>query len=113
MKYVITDTAVIRLGERAGTLQNISGVNSVEISDSADFSNCAVLYPLNRISFDTPLYVRAYGKLEYAVELNVVPFALDGGTSSGSSGGGATVDDSDVTTDDEANEYFDSIFGNG
>ena len=110
MKYIITDTAVIRLSERAGTLQNISGVNSVEISDRADFINCFVLYPLNKLTFDTPLYVRAYGKLEHAVELNVVPFALDGGTGSGSSSG-ATVDDEDVTTDDEADEYFDSIFG--
>lgn len=107
MKYIITDTAVIRLSERAGTIQNVSGVNSVELSDSADFTNCVVLYPLNKLTFNTPLYVRAYGSAEQAIEINVVPFALDGG----SSGGAQTVDDGDVTTDNEANEYFDSIFG--
>lgn len=109
MKYIITDTTVIRLSERAGTLQNISGVNSVEISESGDFTNSIVLFSLNKITFNTPLYVRAYGKLEHAVELNVVPFALDNSGGSGSSSG--TVADEDVTTDDEANEYFDSIFG--
>lgn len=110
MKYIITDTAVIRLSERAGTIQNVSGVNSVELSDSADFTNCVVLFPLNRLSFNTPLYVRAYGKLEQAIEINVVPFALDGGTG-GSSSSPQTVDDSFVATDDEAADYFDSIFG--
>lgn len=80
MKYVITDTAIIQLSETAGTLQNVSGVNSVEISDSADFVNCLVVYPLDKITFDKALYVRAYGKLEYAAELNVMPSTDGGGT---------------------------------
>lgn len=109
MKYIITDTSVIRLSERAGTIQNLGG-DKVELSDSADFASSFVLPALNTISFSKQLYARIYGVASQPVELNVVTFAADSGGNSGSSSS-ATVDDSDVTTDDEANEYFDSIFG--
>lgn len=112
MKYLITDTSIIRLSERAGVIQNL-GNDKIELSDNENFSDSIVLPMLNKISFDRQLYIRAYGgRVDNVITVNVVPFALDGGTSSGSSGG-ATVDDSDVTTDSEADEYFDNIFGGG
>ena len=108
MKYLITDTSVIRLSERAGVIQNL-GNDKIELSNSENFTDSIVLPMLNKFSFSDQLYIRAYGsKVDNVITINVVPFALDGGTGSGNSG---TVADEDVTTDDEANEYFDSIFG--
>lgn len=108
MKYLITDTSVIRLSERAGVIQNL-GNDKIELSDSENFTDSIVLPVLNKFSFDRQLYIRAAAsKVDNFIEVNVVPFALDGGTGYG---GSQTVDDGDVTTDDEANEYFDSIFG--
>ena len=110
MKYLITDTSVIRLSERAGVIQNL-GNDKIELSNNENFTDSIILPMLNKFSFSDQLYIRAYGgKVDNVITVNVVPFALDGGTGSGSSSG-ATVDDEDVTTDDEADEYFDSIFG--
>ena len=108
MKYLITDTTIIRLSESGGVIQNLSGADCIELSDTNSFANSILLFPLNKFSFDRRLFVRAYGNFCQPIEVNVVPFAIDGGTGSSSS---QTVDDGDVATDDETDEYFDSIFG--
>lgn len=107
MKYVITDTSVIWLNESSGVIQNISATEQIELSDSADFTDSVILYPLNQCQFSTRLYIRGVGKLEQPIEILVAPFAQ--GSSSG--GGTQSVDDGSVATDNEADEYFDSIFG--
>ena len=108
MKYLITDTAIIRLSETGGVIQDLSGSDCVELSDSNSFADSILLFPLNKFSFDRRLYIRAHGKISQPIEVNVVPFAVDGGTGSSS---GTFVDDEDVASDDDANDFFDSIFG--
>lgn len=107
MKYVITDTSTIQLEETFGVIQNGSSTERVEISNSADFVNSVILYPLNQYTFDTRLYIRGVGSIDQPVEFFVAPFTLGGGAGNS---GTQTVDDGDVATDEEAAEYFDSIF---
>lgn len=106
MRYVLTDTSIVRLNESAGLVQNTCATESVEVSNSADFTDSVILYPLNQLQFSAPLYVRGVGSVNQPIVILVAPFVQ-------SSGGGGTqsVDEGDVATDSEANDYFDSIFG--
>lgn len=112
MKYLITDTSIIRLSEMAGVIQNLSSGDKIEISNSRAFTDSIVIFPLNKCSFDTQLFIRALSAPSQVIEVNVVPFALDGGTgsSSGDSGGTQTVSDEDVADDEDVEGYLDDIF---
>ena len=112
MKYLITDTSIIRLSESAGVIQNL-GNDKIELSDSQNFTDSIVLPMLNKFSFDRQLYIRAAtSKVDNFIEVNVVPFAIDGGSGgSSSSSEPQTVDEGDVATDDDADNLLDDIFG--
>ena len=100
MKYLITDTGIIRISEVSGVIQNTSQSDSVELSDSENFTNVFILYPLNIIKFTKQLYIRGYGKIEQPIELNVADFV-------DSASGGSTG--SETTTDDDVENYLDDV----
>ena len=100
MKYLITDTGIIRISEVSGVIQNTSQSDSVELSDSENFTNVFILYPLNIIKFTKQLYIRGYGKIEQPIELNVADFV-------DSASGGNT--DTETTTDDSVENYLDDV----
>ena len=100
MKYLITDTGIIRISEVSGVIQNTSQSDSVELSDSENFTNVFILYPLNIIKFTKQLYIRGYGKIEQPIELNVADFV-------DSASGGST--DTGTTTDDDVENYLDDV----
>ena len=107
MKYLITDTGIIRISERAGVIQNTSSCDPVEISDSQSFTDSYILYSLNERSFNKQLYLRAYGKLSQPLLINVVTFINSGGSGSVSS------TTTDTATIDTVDDYIDNIFSGG
>ncbi len=104
MRYVITDTSITRISETYGTIQNV-GRDKIELSNSADFADVFVLYSLNQVSFNEPLYIRAFdnGAKSFNIPVNVVQFIV----SDTSSGGGTTADD---TTIEDFEKYIEEIF---
>lgn len=103
MQYRITDTSILKINESSGTIQNISN-DAVEISNSEDFTDSFILYPLNKCSFKEQLYIRAYGQAAQVIKINVAPFVVSGnGTSS-------TGENLKIATDNEVDGYFDDIF---
>ena len=76
MKYLITDKQSVRINETSGTIQNVSN-STVEISNSQDFADKFLLYPLNKCNFDGVRYIRAHGNFESVIEINVAPFFAD------------------------------------
>ena len=102
MRYVITDTSTIRISETYGTIQNV-GRDKIELSNSADFADVFVLYSLNQVTFNKPLYIRAFdnGAKNFNIPVNVVQFIVSGGGTS------TTTDD---TTIEAAENYIDEIF---
>mgnify|MGYP007056170115 CR=1 FL=1 len=105
MKYLLTDTAVTAITEPSGVIQNLS-FTRIEISNSSSFTDSLILFPLQKFSFDEPLYMRAVSSVFLPVQVNVVPFTVDGSASAST-----FVDEEAVASDDDANDYFDSIFG--
>ncbi len=79
MKYLITDTGIIRISEASGVIQNTSQIDSIELSDSENFTDGFILYPLDIIKFTKQLYIRGYGKIEQPIELNVADFFFERG----------------------------------
>ena len=100
MKYLITETGIIRISEVSGVIQNTSQSDSVELSDSENFSSTYILFPLNERFFNKQLYIRSHGKAEQPIEINVVDFIAGGG-----SGGSSTT----PTTDDSVENYLDDV----
>lgn len=88
MQYVITDTSTIQINETSGTIQNISS-SAVELSNSADFEDSFVLYPLNQCQFTEQLYIRAYGEFSQQIEVRVAPFFIEGGGNEAANAGQA------------------------
>ena len=116
MQYFITDTSIIQITETSGTIQNISN-STVEISNSADFTDSFLLYPLNKISFNERLYLRAYEEVAQVIQINVARFIVSGSTTSTNTADemldsifGGAVSDESVTSDADADSYFDDIF---
>lgn len=105
MNYLIKANEVTKITETSGTLQNISQLNAVELSESAEFTNNIILYPLQKVSFQTQLYARLSGGAVLPVELRVIPIQLDGG---GSSGGGDTPSGT-IATNAEFEEMLDEV----
>ena len=83
MQYKLTDTSVIQITETSGTIQNISN-STVEISNSADFTDSFLLYPLNKVFFTEQLYIRACEPTAQIIEVNVAPFVVSGSGNSSS-----------------------------
>lgn len=105
MKYLMTDTGIIRISERAGVIQNVSGSDFVEISDSQSFTDSYILFPHNERGFNKQLYLRAYGAISQPLEINIVTFITSGGSASNTTTDTATID----TVDD----YIDNVFSGG
>ena len=77
--------------------------NKVELSDTTEFTNNIILYPLQKYTFKNQLYARLFDNNNLPVELRVIPVQFDsGGETSGDDSGG-------VATDDEFNEMLDDI----
>ena len=96
MKYIITDTSIIRVSENFGTIQNC-GTDKIEISNSADFKDVFLLRSLNHVSFNQPIFIRAYnnGAKSFNIPINVVQFI-------------SSDSDTETTTDDVEN-YLDDV----
>ena len=71
MQYRIRDKEVIHTAETSGTIQNASNI-AAEISTSADFSDVFVLRGWDRITFTSPLYIRAREEKSPLIILNVL-----------------------------------------
>ena len=74
MRYTVTND-FIKINETKGTVQNLSQVNAVEVSDKAELNSGILLYPLNKFTFcDETIYLRCTGEI---AEVSVVPFIVD------------------------------------
>ena len=71
MQYRIRNNEVIQTVETSGTIQNISDAEA-EISTSADFADIFVLRGWDRITFTSPLYIRARAEKSPLIILNVL-----------------------------------------
>lgn len=71
MQYRIRGNEVIQTAETSGTIQNISDAEA-EISTSADFTDSFVLRGWDRITFTSPLYIRARAEKSSLIILNVL-----------------------------------------
>ena len=104
MLYNVTDQFT-KLAETAGTIQNVSNIFSVEVSDKAEPNSGFLLFPLNKISVaSTQLYVRC---VDGTAEVRVVPF-VDNSGSVASSGGASSA--GNVATDEQIDDLLDDIF---
>ena len=102
MLYNVTDQFT-KLAETAGTIQNVSNIFSVEVSDTAEPNSGFLLFPLNKISVaSTQLYVRC---VDGTAEVRVVPFVDNSVTSSG-----GTSSAGNVATDEQIDDLLDDIF---
>lgn len=95
MKYVISDTSVIRINETEGTIQIATEGAKIEISDSADFTDVFILSSLTPKNFSKQLYLRGYGEVTNPVEVNVVNFNVSEG-GGGSGGAGLSPEDKEA-----------------
>ena len=90
MRYSVTKD-FIKLNETKGTIQNLSNINSVEVSNEAETDSGIFLLPLNKFSFNgTALFVRCAG--EGGAIISVAPFMINCGA-----GGSSAVISDDVT----------------
>lgn len=104
MKYIIMPNTTIKINETSGTIQNVSQINKIEISDGAAFTHNVILFPYETRAFNVQLYARLFDNNDLPVEIRVVPFTVGGGVTSGTS---TAVK---VATDDEFNDMLDEIF---
>ena len=73
MRYNVTNE-LTKISETAGTIQNVSNVYPVEVSDKAEAGSGILLFPLNQFSFNAPtLYMRCTDAGGWA-ECRVVTF---------------------------------------
>ena len=86
MKYLVQPDSVVIINETSGTIQNVDQANSVELSDTINFSSGIVLYPYQMLKFSNQLYARLYGKGVPSVEINIVPFVIEEASSDMGSG---------------------------
>lgn len=101
MRYSVTDQ-FIKISETSGTIQNISNVYPVEVSDKAEPGSGILLFPLNKFSFsDTVLFMRCVD-VGGRAEILVTPFTVDmgiGGSTGDASGGSQSFNDSSDVAD--------------
>lgn len=100
MKYIITDTSIIRVGENFGTIQNC-GTDKIEISNSSDFKDVFLLRPLNHVSFNQPIFIRAFynGAKFFNIPVNVVQFISNS--------------DTEISNEDNVENYLNNLLNGG
>lgn len=101
MNYNVTSDFT-KLSETSGTIQNISYVHTLEISNSNSKNSGFLLFPLNKVSFNGAVYVRCTDEGGRA-DIRVVNFIAD------SSGGASSATDTSTPTpmtEDELNYIF-------
>ena len=87
MTYFITNTNVVKINETSGVIQNFSN-SKIDVSNNENFNDWLILAPLNKFSFNTQIYIRAHDKITQLIDVNVVPFVIDGSTPTSQSSGG-------------------------
>lgn len=96
MRYEVTSD-FIKISETSGTIQNVSNVYPVEVSDKAEAGSGILLFPLNKFSFsETVLFMRC-AETGGRAEILVTPFTVDMGVgviSGGASTGNHSLNDS-------------------
>ena len=103
MRYNVTGEFT-KITETAGTIQNVSNIYPVEVSDKAEADSGIFLYPLNKFSFsDKTLFVRCVDINGHA-EIRVTEFPVDSG--SVSTGGSSA----NVATDEQVDDILDDLF---
>ena len=103
MRYNVTGEFT-KISETAGTIQNVSNIYPVEVSDKAEADSGIFLYPLNKFSFsDKTLFVRCVDINGHA-EIRVTEFPVDSG--SVSTGGSSA----NVATDEQVDDILDDLF---
>ena len=105
MTYLIKTNEVVKISETSGTIQNADQINKVELSDTENFTNNIILYPLQKLTFQNQLYARLFDNADLPVELRVISIQLDSG--GGSSGGGSG--DYAIATDAEFEDMLDEV----
>lgn len=96
MRYSVTKD-FLKINETKGTIQNLSNINSVEVSNKAETDSGIFLLPLNKFSFSgTTLFVRCAG--EGGAIISVAPFMINSWAGGGSS---VIVDDVPETFSDD------------
>lgn len=99
MNYQIT-SEFTKLNESSGTIQNISYVHTLEISNSNSKNSGFLLFPLNKVSFNGAVYVRCTDEGGRA-DIRVVNFIAD------SSGGASSATNTPTPmTEEELNDIF-------
>ena len=100
MRYNVTNEFT-KISETAGTIQNVSNVYPVEVSDKAEAGSGILLFPLNKFSFNEAVLFMRCVDVGGRAEILVTPFTVDmgigvisGGTSS--SGSQSFNDSTDV-----------------
>lgn len=80
------------LSVTTGTIQNMSVVYNLEVSEDNTVGSGQILFPRNGFSFDgVQLYARVVAEDDTEVEARVSPFVESAGSGSGSGSGGGTV----------------------
>lgn len=88
MRYEVTGEFV-KISETTGTIQNMSNVYAVEVSNKSEADSGIILYPLNRISVTlSECYLRCVDGGN--AEVRVVPFEVDVTRGGGSSAAGTS-----------------------
>lgn len=106
MRYNVTSDFT-QIAETAGTIQNVSTVYPVEVSDNAEPGSGILLFPLNKVSFaDKTLFVRCTDENGHA-EIRVTNFPVDSGGGT-SSGGIPTA--GNIATDEQIDAILDDLF---
>ena len=103
MTYLIKPNETVAISETSGTIQNTDQINKIELSDSTEFTNNIILYPLQKFTFQNQLYARLFDNDNLPVELRVIPLQFD-------SGGGTSGDgDYTIATNTEFDEMLDEV----
>lgn len=106
MKYTITGDFT-RISSSSGTVQNLSTVQLVEVSNSNSLGTGVLLRPLEKISFGGTIYARCPAGM--TVDISVVPFGASSGGSSSSdttSGGSSDTTSGGSDFDDDIDDMW-------
>ena len=94
-----------QIAESSGTIQNISRIFPVEVSDKAEADSGILLYPLNKFSYSgKTLFVRCIEAGGWA-EIRVVPFEINVANFVSSGASSADVDLESFTPQDVADIF--------
>lgn len=93
----------VRIEDVSGTIQNVSNVYTVEVSDRAVENSGVLIFPLNQLAFCGQLFMRC---TDGFAEVRVVPFGQGGGISA------VTLDGEtyNVATASDISDMLNSVF---